>query len=196
MKVVVLNRRKLGVTIVIIGLMLVLFGLEKKFDGRLKYVALMQNNINSLKQYEGLDKKFSYKLPSEWQTKEYKFGGEEVIYHNDFTSEDAVVHGIIEVWDMNVDLKTFLDKSKEISEKYNKLKDYSITPIKVKKSDGYLVNYTMETAPGIYYKSYEYFIKNDSKFFRFSFFVREANFKENMPTIFKTIVETFKYTEQ
>lgn len=195
MRVVVLNRRKIGVTVIIIGLMLVLFGLEKKFDGRLKYVALMQNNINSLKEYQGLDKKFSYKLPSEWQTKEEKLGGNEIIYHNNFTSEDAIIHGIIEVWDMNVDLKNFLEKSKEISEKYNSFKDYNITPIKINKDDGYLVSYTMETSPGVYYKSYEYFIKEDSKFFRFSFFVREPNFKETMPTIFKTIVETFKYRQ-
>lgn len=192
MRVIVLNRKRLGVTIIIIGLMLVLFGFEKNFDGRLKYVTLMQNNINSLKQYEALNNKFSYKLPSRWTTKEYKFGGGEIIYHNEFSSEDAIIHGMVEVWDSKEDLKVFLDKSKNISNEFSKNENYNITPININKHEGYLLTYS-QLSGGKRYQAYEYFLRNSNKFIRFSFFVREDNFKENMPTIFKTIVETFSY---
>lgn len=195
MKVIVINRKRLGVTIIIIGLMFVLFGLEKKFDGRLKYVALMQNNINSLKVYEGLNRTFSYKLPSQWTTKEEKYEGNEVIYHNSFLSEDAITHGMVQVWNIKEDLKTFLDKSKMLNEQYSSTKNYNINPITINKHEGYLVTYTTKTESGSVYKAYEYFIENKNKFIRFSFFVREENFKENMPTIFKTIVETFNLKE-
>jgi hypothetical protein len=196
MKLIIINRKRLGVTIIIIGLMVVLFSLEKNFDARLKFTALIQNNINSLVGYEALDKKFTYKLPAEWITKEEKFPGNEIIYHNDFNTKDFKIHGFVEVWNLNKDLKTFLEESKKISSEQNFYKAYEIKPININDKDGYLVNYTIITSSNKYYKGYEYFIRNKDKFFRFSFFVREDNFKENMPTIFKTIVQTFIYKEE
>mgnify|MGYP000848837216 FL=1 len=38
------------------------------------------------KEYTGLDNKFTYRLPEEWKTSEQKFEGNEIIYHNDFTT--------------------------------------------------------------------------------------------------------------
>lgn len=193
MKVIIINRKRLGVTIIIIGLMLILFGLEKNFDSRLKFTTLMQNNINSLTKYEALDKSFDYKLPSEWTAKEQKFSGNEIIYHNDFNTKDFKIYGFVEVWNLNKDLKTFLEDSKKISSEQNLYKSYEMKPITINKKDGYLVNYTMITSSNKDYKGYEYFVRNKDKFFRFSFFVKENDFKENMPTIFKTIVQTFNY---
>ncbi|MCM8710712.1 hypothetical protein M2651_06680 [Clostridium sp. SYSU_GA19001] len=192
MKLIILNRKRIGVTIIIVGLMLVLFGLEKKFDDRLKYVALMQNNITSLKKYDVPELNFSYKLPSEWITKKENFDGEEIVYHNNFESEDAIIHGFVQVWNMKEDLKNFLDKSKESGVKYASYKQYELIPITVKKHEGYLIIFTMKTSENAVFKGYEYFLKDKDKFFRFSFYVREKNFKENMPTIFKTIVDTFE----
>ena len=91
---------------------------------------------------------------------------------------------------MSKDLKLFLDESKKISEKQNKIYDYNISPIKVNNFKGYLVNYKMEVKKGIIYRCYEYFIDGKGKSIRFSFFIREENFKENMPEIFSTIVKT------
>lgn len=195
MRLIILNRKRIGVTIIIVGLMLVLFGLEKKFDGRLKYVALMQNNITSLKKYDVPELNFSYKLPSEWTTKKENFDGKEVVYHNNFESEDAIIHGFIQVWNMKEDLKSFLDKSKDSSAKYANYSEYEITPVSVKKHEGYLITFTMKTSESAVFKGYEYFLKDKNKFFRFSFYVRDKNFKENMPTVFKTIVDTFEHRE-
>lgn len=196
MKLIIINRKRLGVTIIIIGLMVVLFSLEKNFDERLKFTALMQSNINSLIKYEALGQKFTYKLPAEWSTKEQKFPGDEIIYHNDFNTKDFKIHGFVEVWNLNKDLKTFLEESKKISSEQNLYKSYEIKPIIINNKDGYLVNYTIINSSDKDYKGYEYFIRNKDKFLRFSFFVREDNFKENMPTIFKTIVQTFIYKEE
>ncbi|MFL0266558.1 PsbP-related protein [Candidatus Clostridium radicumherbarum] len=192
MKLIIVNKKRLGVTVIIVGLMLVLFGLENKFDGRLKYTALIQSNINSLKKYEIPEVKFSYKLPSNWQTKKQSFSGSEVLYHNDFTSEDGIIHGFVQVWSINEDLKSFLDRSLRLSQKYAEYTEYNITPIVVKKHDGYLLTYRMMTSKEGNYKGYEYFIKDKDKFIRFTFYVRDLNFKENMPTIFKAIVDTFE----
>lgn len=195
MKLIVINRKRLGVTTIIIGLMLVLLGLEKYFDARLKLAALMQNNINSLVQYQALDNKLTYKLPAEWSTSEQKFSGQEVIYHNDFNDSSSKIYGFIEVWNLNKDLKVFLEESKKISSEQNEYRNYNISPINIKDKDGYFVNYTMKTRSNIYYKGYEYFIREKNKFIRFSFFIRDENFKENMPIVFKTIVQNLNYKE-
>ena len=42
-----------------------------------------------------------------WTTKEKKFSGDEIMYHNDFQSSDAVIHGFVEVWKSKQDLKHF-----------------------------------------------------------------------------------------
>lgn len=190
MRVIILNKKRIGVTMIIIGLMVMLLGIEISLDSRLKLAMLVQNNISSLKTYE--EKGFSYKLPSTWTTNQKNFGIKEISYHNEFASKDNVINGIVEVWNIPEDLKIFLDKSKEVSVKDNIVKDYSISPIKIGDWDGYLVNYTIMTSNNVYFTSYEYFIKDKDKFFRFSFFVRSENYKDNMTAIFKVIVETLK----
>lgn len=193
MRLIILNRKRIGVTIIIVGLMLILFGFEKQFDERLKNVALIQNNITSLKKYDVPELKFSYKLPNEWTTKKEDFAGNEIVYHNDFFSQDGIIHGYVQVWNLKEDLKSFLDKSKTSNAKFAVYEDYEISPITVNKHEGYLITYTMKTSDEANYKSYEYFLKDKNKFFRFAFYVRDANFKENMPTIFRIIVDTFQY---
>lgn len=193
MKFIILNKRKIGVTVIIIGLMLILFGLEKKFDGRLKNVALIQNSINSLSKYEVPELKFSYKLPSQWTTNRQSFPGNEILYHNDFNSEDGEIHGFVQIWNIKEDLKSFLDRSKNSNVGFSEYSEYNITPKVIKGHDGYLVNFTMKTSEEANFKGYEYFVKDQGKFFRFAFYVRDVNFKENMPRIFETIVETFEH---
>lgn len=195
MKLIILNRKRLGVTAIIVGLMLVMFAVEERFDERLRVTALMHSDISSLIKYEGLDRKFSYSLPNQWQVNLKNFGNEEIIYHNDFNTKDQSIHGFVQVWNLREDLKTFLERSKAAAGavKPAKYKSYKMEPININNHSGYLVNYSMDVDDGDYYKGYEYYLSQDGLMFRFSFFVSEGNFKENMPTIFNTIVRTLEY---
>lgn len=195
MKLIVINRRKLGVTFIMVGLMIILLGLELTFDSKLKLAALVQNNISSLKSYSGLENKFTYKLPFSWTTEIKDVSSNEIAYHNEFYSDDRLIHGFVQAWETKTDLKNFLDKSKEISLKGNVVKNYKISPITINKHNGYLVTYTIKTSKDTYYRCYEYFIEDTNKYFRFSFFVKEQNFKENMTSVFKIIVESLEYKE-
>lgn len=195
MKVILLDRKRLGATAIIIGLMFVLLGLEKAFDGKLKVVTLLQGNISSLQQYQGLQSKLQYKLPSDWITQEKKFSGNEIIYHNDFSSKDAEIHGFVQVWNLNQDLKIFLEQSKKVAMEYNKFKEYEIKPISLKGKPGYEVTYVMITPSQAVYRGDEYFIKVNNKLIRFAFYVREENYKENLSRIFRTITETLEFKE-
>lgn len=195
MKFIIINRKKLGVTAIILGLMVVLFGFGKNFDVKLKQASLIYNNINSLVKYEGLNNTFSYKLPKEWTTAVEDLG-EEIVYHNRFVSHDKVINGFVQVWNYNGDLLRFLELSKETNLKTqaSKYKEYEISTLNLNNNKIFLLKYTVDSGNKNYYKAYEYFIGCTGKFFRFSFFVKEEDFKETMPNMFESIVKTFEHT--
>lgn len=190
--IIFINKKKLGIIVVLLGLMITLLGISKQFDDKLKTTILIENNINLLDTYEALGGKVSYKLPEGWTTTEKKFYSDEIIYHNDFRSSDAVIHGFVEVWKSRQDLKTFLDNSKKISQEQNEIKNYKIDSIIINGKKTYLVQYLINTTGNNWYKAYEYFIDNQDEFYRFSFFTRDVNFKEAYGAIFESIVETVK----
>lgn len=192
MKVIFIDRKKVGIIVIILGLMTTLLGISQQFDGKLKTSILVENNINLLDDYVALSGKVSYKLPVGWETNEKKFPGNEIIYHNNFQSPDAVIHGFMEVWESKQDLKTFLDNSKNISKEQNTIKNYKIDSIVINGKKAYLVQYLINISDNIWYKSYEYFIDGGKEFYRFSFFTRNINFKEAYGAIFESIVETLK----
>lgn len=196
MKIIVINRKRLGVTVIIIGLMMILFGVESKFDSRLKQTALMHSNLNSLKTYEGLDKAFAYQLPDQWSTSQQVFGGNEILYHNDFISEDQKIYGFVQVWNLKGDLRAFIESGRQHPYKPDQLIGYSVKPEKINKHDGYHVEYTVRDRYGNNHKVNEYYVGKAEKVFRFSFSVREPNFKENMPAVFKAIASTMEYKGQ
>lgn len=192
MKVIVLNRKRLGVTIIIIGLMLVLVGAEISLSHRLKMTALIQNGMDSLKVYQIKDTNITYQLPDTWKTSEKNFGANEITYHNEFSSADNVIYGYVQIWNLRQkDLRAFLEDSKTSSFSANRVRDYKYVPVKVNSYPAYLLTYNGSTASGNNFKAYEYFIEDNSKFFRIAFYVSADKFKENMPTIFEAIANTY-----
>ncbi|MFU0825777.1 PsbP-related protein [Clostridium sp.] len=193
MKIVV-NKRKLQVFLVVITLMAILFGVGEMLKEELKSVSFMQNDIKELRTFEALDGNISYKLPSKWTTYTETFPGGQIVYHNNFTSEDLLISGFVQVWNYEHDLKGFLDLSKKVSESQNEVKNYKITNIKVSGKEGYMINYTMKSR-NIDYTVHEYFIKHKKGFVRFSFFTRSSNFREYMKTLYDSIVRTLEIKE-
>lgn len=191
MKIIIMNKRKLQVFGVAIMLMTIIFGVGNMVKGHLKEVSFMQNNIKSLKQYEGLNKNISYKLPSEWKTHMKTFSSTEIVYHNEFTSKNLEIHGFVQVWNNEVNLKEFLNNSKIIAEKQNKITNYKIKNTEVDENQGYLLRYIINSK-GTDYIAHEYFIKYNKGFIRFSFFSKKENFKEDMNVLYDSIVKTLK----
>lgn len=196
MKVVVADRKKIGIMLIISGLMILLLFIEVNFQQRLKLTSLIQNGMHSLKEYNAMNGKFTYKLPEEWSTEEKNFGGGEIIYHNGFKSKDAKIYGYVQVWQLNEELKSFLENSKIISEKQNTYKNYSIKPTSINGKTAYLVDYTVLNGNDVYYKGTEYFIKIKNGFIRFAFYIREDNYKEDLNMVFKTLVEGSKFIDK
>ena len=195
MKVLIINKKRFGVTIIIIGLMLILFGLEKNFENRLKIAALIHNNVSSFKEYNILEGEISYKLPSNWKCTEEFINGEELIYNNRFIDEQKNMHGFIQLWNYKGNLKTFIKCSKDISEKqqihYTK---YNVIPIDINNMKGYLVRYSI-LKENKEYVAYEYFLKLQERVLRVSFFTEERYYQESIETVFNTIVKSIYYKD-
>lgn len=196
MKIIVLDRKKTKVFIIILLLMTSMFVFQRVINNSMKMTSLMQSNIKKLKNYKALNGEIEYGLPEQWIAEEKKFEGSEIVYHNEFESRDLKVHGFMQVWDIGCNIKEFLQNSKSMSEKQNKISDYIMENIKINNKSAYCISYIIKNNQDRLFRCYEYFLNKDDKIIRFSFFVQEDKFKENMPTIFKNIVETLKYNKK
>jgi hypothetical protein len=146
------------------------------------------------KEYTGLDNKFTYRLPEEWKTSEQKFEGNEIIYHNDFTSEQDKLHGFVQVWNASMPLAEFLNKSRESAVGVVYFKDYSIEPAKINGKTGYILNYTRSADNDKYIKALEVFIlQKDNVFIRFAFYMDETLWKDEYRELFLSISASSKF---
>ena len=191
MQVFFVDRKKLGVIFVVMGLMISIFCIGIKLDGRIRATAFIQNNLGELKEYKVDGYEISYKLPGKWENDSGNFSGNEVIYHNNFKSDTDGINGYVQVWSYNGNLKDFLDMSNNISKDQNKVKNFTVSHIDINGNDAYLTEYKINSHGNIY-DAYEYFIKQDSEFIKFSFYINKNKANPNSESIFKAIVETVK----
>lgn len=191
MRSIVINKKRLGVTLVLIGLIMVMFGAEMKVDKKIKMMALMNNQSSTLTKYDILDNKYSYKLPSDWTSNESNYVGNEMLYHRDFSSVDKSLNGFVEVWNGSMALNTFVQRSKEYGISNYIYDNYQKANTSINSNEAYVVTYTM-ASNNYAYNAYEYFMELDNKVLKFSFFIKKSQVKENTPVIFKTLVETFQ----
>lgn len=192
MRIFIVDRKKIGVIFVVMGLMVVLFSVGIKLDNRIRTTAFIQTNLGALKEYNASEHKITYKLPVKWTTTQQSFTGGEILYHNNFTSQNDGIHGYVQIWNLQNDLKSFLQNSKITSEIQNQSDDFKISDITINGKKGYLVTYSTK---GINknYNAFEYFVNYNNIFIRFAFYVESDKLNSSMPAVFKAIVETTKY---
>ncbi len=195
MKIIKIDGRKTGVTIILLGLMIVMFGFAGHLNERFSFTVLVPYQTGSLKDYYGFDSRLSYKLPHDWNTDLKDLHSNDILYHNEFASPDFTVHGIVEVWKLNQDLKEFLQKSRKYSEIQNTIKGYNLTPVKINDREVFFATYVIRNKSNIEYRALEYFIKYKGGFLRFSFYMKDSFYKETMKASFENLVRTLNYNE-
>ncbi|KHD37285.1 hypothetical protein NL50_08150 [Clostridium acetobutylicum] len=193
MKFILVDGKKLGAIIIVVGLMLVLFGIGNNFNDKIRSTAYIQSNLGQLKEYKIKDLNLNYMLPEKWVTETEKFDGSEILYHNNFSDKASGINGFVEVWKIQKDLKTFLNNSKEASMQQNVVENYNIVTLNTNIGNGYFVKYIIKDKDEKSYVANEYFIKTGKNFVRFAFYVDQDKYKNSMQPIFKAIVETLKY---
>lgn len=190
MKVLMINKRKTGLAIIMVGLMILIIGLGNYFEEKLKIATLTQNNIGSFKTYK-IEEKITYGLPESWINSESKVSNEKVKYHSDFISDDNIIKGHIELWDENEDIQSII-KENEKHIKDIGIDDYKIVKLNIGKDEAYSMQYNISLSKEDFYRTYDYFLNLNGNKIKSSFYIKDKSHKENIPIIFENIMNTFK----
>lgn len=194
MRVMIAKNRQTGLVVILIGLMITIVGLGQYFESKLKMATLIQNNIGSFKKYDALEGKLSYSLPKSWIASEGSSSRENVIYFNEFVSDDTYTHGFIQIINTKDDMKKLIDVDiKEI--KSMGIKDYTLNPSKIKNNDGYILQYNLCINSYKTNKIYNYYIKQKDYIIKVNFVINDEKHKENTPIFLENIINTFSFND-
>ena len=192
MKLVDDNMRKLGLAIILAGLMIVILGFGKYFEESLRTATLTQNSMVEFKQYDILDGKIKYKLPSSWLTtiKENKDGKN--VYLNEFVSEDANTYGSIELINSVEGVEAIIDKCIADVEGMG-IKDYKKEKVKIDNRELDYIKYDLKSSKDNIKRTYEYYVPYDDYVAKITFIISDKKTRENTQVVFENIVETFSF---
>ncbi|WP_346939710.1 hypothetical protein [uncultured Clostridium sp.] len=192
MKLVDDNMRKLGLAIILAGLMIVILGFGKYFEESLRTATLTQNSMVEFKQYDILDGKIKYKLPSSWLTtiKENKDGKN--VYLNEFVSEDANTYGSIELINSVEGVEAIIDKCIADVEGMG-IKDYKKEKVKIDNRELNYIQYDLKSSKDNIKRTYEYYVPYDDYVAKITFIISDKKTRENTQVVFENIVETFSF---
>ncbi|MGL5243953.1 MAG: hypothetical protein ACRC7R_02075 [Sarcina sp.] len=188
-----MNKRQLGVTLILVFLMMVMLTGEKVFNNNIKKVALTNNNIGDLNRYMALEGTISYSLPDTWDVEEKKYPGNYIVYDNNFVSEEMGILGYVQVLNTNKDITTLVTEDKE------KLKDkniykYELGEDKINGNNINKVSYTEKSDKGKTYLNIIYYKKiSNEKILKVLFSSSEEKYKENYSTIYEVILDSFEH---
>ncbi|HHV97491.1 MAG TPA: hypothetical protein GXX37_13680 [Clostridiaceae bacterium] len=144
--------------------------------------------------YTSLKGKFSFKYPSAFSVIEKEFPGSEILYHIDFSDNQNVIHGLVQVWEIPYSLNDFLNNSKETSNL--EFKSFKSAQVKVDDKDGYLWDYVIYSNDNNTYKALEYFFEKEGRIYRVSMFAPEAQWSKADENTFWKMVKSFEVRER
>lgn len=186
------NMKKLGLAIILVGLMLVIIGFGRYFEERLRIATLTQNSMLEFKEYNIKEYGISYKLPAEWYSTELlnEAENDDKVYINEFISPDTSIYGYIEIVKSKEQFKEVIGQvEKEIKDIGNK--EISSEDIEINEVMGSLVQYEFKFSEKNIKKAYEYYLPYKDYVIKASFTISDKKAKENTRVVFDNIVKTF-----
>lgn len=186
-----MNRKQLGVTIVLICLMGLLFVGQRIFNERFQSISLMNNNITDFTEYTDKDKEISFKLPSQWENSDRSLPGNYITYYKSFSDSSLGITGYVQLINYKGDDKALIEKDKEYIE--GEIGNYSLDSYQSKNYKGYKASFivTGENKRETFYDVYYLKIKGE-KLVKLSFMVDGKYYKTNYQDIFKVLVDSVK----
>ena len=192
MKLVDDNMRKLGLAIILAGLMIVILGFGRYFEESLKIATLTQNSIVEFKQYDILDGKIKYKLPSGWLATIKEDKNDKNVYLNEFVSEDASTYGAVEILNSTEGVEVIIDKCIE-DIKGMGIKDYKKEKVKIDNKEVDCIQYNLKSSEENIKKTYEYYVPYDNYVAKITFIISDKKTRDNTQVVFENIVKTFSF---
>ena len=184
-----MNKKQLIVTSTLISLMLLLSIIQGFFNENFIKIALNDNGISEFKVYNFDKNNYVISLPDQWTVVE-KMGDNQ--YINDvlnFKDTNNKLTGSLQVIYTNDEIETFAERdSKNQSLKYSNLE---MMPYKYKSNTGVLSTYETSIRNGYDFKNQCYYLQLEKgKIVKILFNVKEKNYKENVKSVFNSIVSS------
>ena len=186
-----MNKKQLIVTSILLSLMLVLAITQGFFKEKFEQVALIDNGISEFKEYSFNEGNYVISLPNEWTVDEKESQGQYVSYKLTFKDRNNKLTGSLEIINTKEDLDVFSERDlKNQSLKYS---NEEIMPFKNSNNSGVLAEYNTSIKNGYYFKNECYYLLlEDGKMAKILFNIKETDYKENIKTVFNTIVSSIK----
>ena len=186
-----MNKKQLIVTSILLSLMLILAITQRLFKQEFEQVVLMDQGISDFKEYEFKEGKYTISLPNQWIVEEKKSEGQYVSYKLNFRDKDNKLNGFMELINTKADLGVFAEA--DLNNQYLEYYNSEIMPFKNPKNSGILVNYDTSIKNGYNFKNQCYYLNlEEGKTVKVLFSIKENSYKENMKSIFNTIISSIK----
>lgn len=184
--------KKIGLALILVGLMMVIISFGKYFEESLKVATLTQNNMVSFEQYEILEGEIKYELPTNWISAEKVSMDSSEIYNNEFVSEDASIYGSIEV------VNGFNGVAEVMEQCIAEIKDmgvqkYDRDTVNINQMSVGTVEYDIRFTNNNIKHVYEYYIPYEKNMIKATFIISDEKARENTNVVFENIVRTFSF---
>jgi len=186
-----MNKKQLIVTSILLSLMLVLAITQRFFKQEFEQVVLIEQGISDFKEYEFEEDKYTISLPSQWIVEEKKSEGQYVSYKLYFRDKENKLNGFMEVINTKADLRVFAEA--DLNNQYLEYYNSQIMPFKDSNNSGILVQYDTSIRNGYNFKNECYYLNlEEGKTVKVLFNVKESSYKENIKSVFNTIISSIK----
>lgn len=183
-----INKKRLGIIIIIIGLIMILLGFESLFHKNIKNAVFVENDMGRLQEQIILDGDVAYSMPNDWIREEKEPEKNHILYHSDFTWNDYRIKGYIEVWQNNIALDTFMTSTKSTALRNKEYKNYDSRKTKISSMDAYEVSYIQNDNEESY-DTYEYYINGEDYVIKLIFLTPENVSNKSYTSVFKALAE-------
>ncbi len=184
--------KKIGLALILVGLMMVIISFGKYFEESLKVATLTQNNMVSFEQYEILEGEIKYELPTNWISAEKVSRDSSEIYNNEFVSEDASIYGSIEVVNGSNGVAEVMEQC--IAEiKDMGVQTYDRDTVNINEMSVGTVEYDIRFTNNNIKHVYEYYIPYENNMIKVTFIISDEKARENTNVVFENIVRTFSF---
>ena len=186
-----MNRKQLGITIILICLMGLLFVGQGIFNERFKLISLMNNNITDFTEYKDKNNEISFQLPSQWSNSDKTLPGNYIVYNKNFSDSSLGISGYVQILNYKEDEKAIIEKDKEYVEQ--KVENYNLEDYRSKNYTGYKVSFiTINETKKEFFNNVYYLKIKDGKMVKINFKVDDDHYKTNYQDIFKVLVDSVK----
>jgi len=151
----------------------------------------MNKGISELKQCDFDGGKYIISLPSEWIVDEKESEGQYVSYKLNFKDKNNKFNGLVEVINTKEDLDVFAEN--DLNNQYLEYYNSEVKSFKNSNNSGVVVQYETTIKNGYDFKNECYYLNlEEGKTIKILFNIKEKDYKENMKTIFNTIISSIR----